>query len=246
MQDPKAGAVALTVSSSAKRYAPIAVLTGDLVRSSSLSSHDLARARAAVEKAGKDISTWTPKGVVGQVEFFRGDAWQLAVSEARLFLRAAIYVRATLRSENMPFDSRIGVGLGDFDQIDAERISLSTGEAFTISGRMLDALAGATGISVGLASPLDRRVRWVQPLTGLCSAIVDHWTERQADLVCRMLGPRKVAQTELAEQLDIAKQTVSKALAAADFAPLNAAIEYVETIDWPVEASRKGVRFVKI
>lgn len=233
-------------SANAKRKTVIAVLTGDLVRSSSLNAHELARARAAVEHAGEEIATWSERGVLAAVEFFRGDAWQLAIAEPRFFLRAAIYVRARLRTENIQFDSRIGVGLGSFDQIDSKRTSLSTGEAFTISGRMLDALAGSAGIGVGLAPPLDHRVAWAQPLSGLCSAVVDHWTERQADLVCRMLGARKLAQIELAEQLDIAKQTVSKALAAADFAPLSAAIQFVEAVDWPLEASKKGVRFIKI
>jgi hypothetical protein len=246
VQIPESRTGILMTKSNPKRGSPIAVLTGDLVRSSSLTPHELARARAAVHHAGDDIAPWSPNGVLAPVEFFRGDAWQVAIAEPRFFLRAAIYVRARLRSENQQFDSRIGVGLGNFDQIDAKRTSLSTGDAFTISGRMLDALAGAAGIGVGLAPPLDRRVGWTQPLCGLCSAVVNHWTERQAELVCRMLGPRKVAQIELAEQLDIAKQTVSKALAAADFAPLSAAIQFVEKVNWAMEASRKGVRFVKI
>lgn len=230
----------------AKNRRVVGVLTGDLVRSSSLNAVDLARARAAVEGAGEDIAGWRAGAVVGSVEFFRGDAWQLALGNAELFLRAAIFVRARLRAANMNFDSRIGVGLGACDELNQHRVSLSTGEAFTISGRTLDSLTGVTGIAVDVPKRVAHRLGWVAPFAGLCSALVDRWTERQAELVCRMLLDTSVPQKELAIQLQVTPQAVSKHLGAADFNSLAAAITYVEKVDWRSELTRKGVRFVKI
>ena len=229
-----------------KKKPVIGVLTGDLVQSSQLSAQDLARARSAVESAGEAIAQWAPKAVVGQVEFFRGDAWQMALGNAGLFLRAAIFVRAKLRSENIVFDSRIGIGLGSYDDLDPKRVSLSTGEAFTISGRTLDSLMAATGIAVGVPDRANRRLGWIDPFAGLCSSLVDRWTGRQAEIVCRVLVEGDLPQRELAHKLQVSQQLVSKQLNAADFSSLVKAIEYVEKFDWRSEVSRKEVRFVAI
>jgi hypothetical protein len=227
-----------------KRGKAIAVLTGDLVRSSDLSVADLARARSALEHAAQHIAGWKTKPVVGPVEFFRGDAWQLALGVPGLFLRASILVRARLRAEDARFDTRIGVGLGGYDELNLDRTSLSTGEAFTISGSALDGLAGGSGISVDVPDGVRDRFGWVRPMAGLCSAIADQWTEKQALLVARMLESRDVQQTNVAAQLQVTRQSVSKQLLAADFGALNEAVDYVESVDWSREFSRVRYRAI--
>jgi hypothetical protein len=227
-----------------KRSAAYAVLTGDLVKSTSLTPAMLTDARDVVTDATAEIARWSEGSVAARVEFFRGDAWQFALGDARFFLRAAVYVRARLRAANSNFDTRIGIGLGKVEHIDPVRTSLSSGEAFVISGRTLDAIGGASGLAVGLADRFERRLAWIDPMAGLCSALVDHWTERQAELVGRMLVPERVSQLDLATSFQITKQTVSKALAAADYSALLAAIEHAEQIDWVAEMRRRTVEFI--
>jgi hypothetical protein len=229
---------------SGPRAKVIAVLTGDLIRSSDLSAADLARARNALALAVQQTGEWVNNPVAGPVEFFRGDAWQLALGIPGLFLRASILVRARLRAEDARFDTRIGVGLGGYDVLDQNRTSLSTGEAFTISGSALDSLAGGSGISVGLPDRLREHLGWAAPMAGLCSAIADQWTEKQALLVAHMLESRDGKQTNLAAQLQVTRQSVSKQLLAADFGALNAAVDYVEKVDWSREFGRVRYRFI--
>lgn len=219
-----------------------AVLTGDLVRSTDLPQDHLLRARAVVSEAGADIATWSPRAVAAPVEFFRGDAWQLALRDARFFLRAAIYVRAKLRASDIRFDSRVGVGLGRAEQIDAVRTSLSTGEAFLLSGRTLD--KSGTSLAIGFPEALAKELGWLDPLADLCSALADRWTERQSEIVCRMLMPLKVRQNALAADLKIKPQTVQKALAGADYRALASAIDYVEEIDWERLFNRPRVQLI--
>lgn len=224
----------------------IAVLTGDLVRSSNLSAAEVARARAALDRANQQISSWDYHLLAGKVDFFRGDSWQIALGDIRYFLRAAVLVRGHLRSEGIDFDTRISIGIGGADEINSDRTSLSLGEAFTISGRSLDGMTGAGGIIAEVPAWAEAGWGWLKPITVLCSALVDQWTERQADLVVRMLSrPAGIQQIELASELAIAKQTLSKALAAADFAALSAAIDYVETSHWPRQLTFRHIQVMK-
>lgn len=219
-----------------------AVLTGDLVRSTDLAPDHLLRARTVLSEAGADIAAWSPRAVAAPVEFFRGDSWQFALGDAQFFLRASLYVRAKLRAADILFDSRIGVGLGRAEQIDTVRTSLSTGEAFLISGRTLD--KSGANLSIGVPETLAKELGWLDPMAGLCSAIADRWTERQSQILCRMLTPSKVTQQALAANLKVTPQTVQKALAGADYRALASAIDYVEAIEWEALFNRPRVQFI--
>ena len=81
-----------------------AVLTGDLVGSSDLTAHELDTLRQSLTEAVAKIRGWREGLVVGDVEFYRGDAWQLLITDPKLFLRVALYLRATLRQEGHAVD----------------------------------------------------------------------------------------------------------------------------------------------
>lgn len=145
-----------------------AVLTGDLVRSSALSDDAMARAREIVlatvaEVAGlgwdaMSTNTSAPGGSeeagtaplalgrrpvrAGSAEFFRGDSWQCLLVEPRWALRVAVLVRVTLLS-TLKVDTRVSIGIGAVETVSPDRISLSRGEAFTLSGEGLDRKMGA-------------------------------------------------------------------------------------------------------
>jgi len=210
----------------------VAVLTGDLVGSTGLLVRDLERARSVVIEAVAEMARWPDGGILAGAEFFRGDSWQVLLGEPRHFLRAALYVRASLRREGRDLDTRIGVGIGAVEKIDLNRVSLSIGEAFTASGRALDGMSGDLGVTVSIPDHASEALGWIRPMAALCSAATNHWSERQAEIVSRMLtlpGPR---QMDVAAMLAVSRQQVSKSLAAVDFDAVLAAISYVEHIDW--------------
>lgn len=220
-----------------------AVLTGDLVRSTRLTSEKLDQARATVQQTVEDISCWAPSLVVAPAEFFRGDSWQFVLGDARYFLRAAVYLRTMLRQADKEWDTRIGIGLGTFDKLDKERTSLSTGEAFILSGHQLDGISGLAGFSVGLPEKLSR-LGWVNPMAALCSALVDQWSQRQAEIFRSMLLPKPPSQVELALDRHVTKQAISKALTTGGYAALLSSLQWIEQIDWAEQARRPTVRFI--
>jgi len=205
------------------------VLTGDLIRSTHLSDAGLNDARQTALSAATQLSTWE-KGLLGaQPEFFRGDSWQVLLMRPGFFLRAAILMRAKLRSANDAWDTRIAVGIGEVSRIDRNRTSLSSGEAFLLSGQALDRMGVNTRLVVATPNGLWRTL---DPLAQMCSAIMDDWTSKQAEIASLALAPAPSMQSEIAERLGISQQAVSKALSAAKVGAVLRACSVVEGLSW--------------
>lgn len=205
-----------------------AVLTGDLVGSSRLSPGSLQGARQTFEAASAEIAGWAPKLVASTPDFFRGDSWQLLLTRPGFSLRAAFYLRACLKAGDPDWDTRIAIGLGEVAKIDTSRTSLSSGEAFLLSGHALDAMGTATNITVaGRASDA------LDVLARICSGMADDWSQKQAQAACLALAPDAPTQAEMAERLGVTQQAVSKALASAKISAFLQAAQYCEALTWP-------------
>ncbi len=123
-----------------KRYA---VLTGDIVNSSKLTSDQSSKAMQWLRDAVEKFKTLYPNSIIGELDTFRHDSWQMLMADPSLSLRAAVYLRVSLKRhslKNVLYDSRISIGVGDVEAIAESRISDSRGPAFTISGKSLDAM----------------------------------------------------------------------------------------------------------
>ena len=215
-----------------------AVLTGDLIKSSALNDASMAEARRRLAQAVQDIANWGPGLVEGNLDIFRGDSWQLLLKKPAFCLRAAILLRAALREGGEGWDTRIAIGAGRVEQVDKTRISLSTGEAFTLSGRALDAMGSSANMVIALSERLQRYVG-LEPLTLVCGSVIDDWTARQAEVARLALDPRAPSQMAIASRLGVTQQAVSKALASAKLPALLKAIYYCEQLKW-----QEGARWV--
>ena len=211
----------------------VAVLTGDIIGSSRLSAERLSRARAVVLEGARQFHSRSRRSVVGKPEFFRGDAWQLLLKEPRRALRAALYIRALLSSET-GVGTRISIGVGNVDVIDRSRISLSTGEAFTLSGHALDQMTGYFDLSGALPERAGPLVGWFPAILHLSSGLVRHWTRRQAEIVSLALLLDNPIHERIATTLSppVSKQTVSESLAGAGWRTLLEALRAFEATDW--------------
>jgi hypothetical protein len=205
-----------------------AVLTGDLVKSRALTTHQLRDVRALTSQAASEILQQFPDAEGGALEFFRGDSWQLLLRDPRLFLRTAIYIKARLRTLHKNYRTRIAIGIGPVEFVDQHRVSLSHGEAFVRSGHALDELTGA-GLRVALAPEWHQELGYLDPLAILCNAIAESWSERQAEMICLLLSQESPSQREIAERLQVTPQAVSKSLATSKFPAVSAAIDWVES-----------------
>lgn len=221
-----------------------AVLTGDIVGSTGLGAAGLAEARRVFFDAVASLRAASPELVVGDAEFFRGDSWQILLSDPQSFLRAALVLRAALRRASRDYDTRIGVGFGQVERIEPERISTSIGDAFTASGTQLDAMSDGIGVTVAVPHGSMGPLGWLVPLCALCSAMVNSWSERQSDIAVRMLATQAPRQSDIATEIDVSKQMISKTLASIDFPAILSAVEWVEGGKWTRHLRPPAVRFV--
>ena len=160
----------------------IAVLTGDVVRSSRLDHDRLRRLLRRVEAGLAAFAGVHPVRPCGGVDVFRGDSWQLAVEDARYALRLAVYLRA-IAIQSAVADMRIAIGIGGYDELVPVEISRSTGEAFTLSGQALDGL-GKRRLALAAADPASGLL---DAVTVLVDALIGTWSSKQAGAVRLMI-----------------------------------------------------------
>ncbi len=210
-----------------------AVLTGDIVASRQLSAERLERARRLIAGGAAQFRRRQPRALCGVPEVFRGDAWQLLLREPRWALRVALLMRALLLARN-DVRTRISIGIGGVDVINRRRISVSTGEAFMLSGHALDHITGyfdLTGALPDRAAPL---AGWFPAMLHLCSGLIRPWTRRQAEIVSFALLLDNPTHESIAGTLRprVSKQSVTESLAAARWRPLLEGIRVFEETDW--------------
>jgi hypothetical protein len=156
-----------------------AVLTGDLVKSSRLTSADSKSAMERLKKIAREFDQQHPNSVVGRMDTFRHDSWQLLIEQQALAIRLAVFLRAALKMKsdaNTKYDTRISIGFGKVELISKRRVSDSRGPAFTNSGKGLDAMDGQR---LSLITGDDEFVLWRGLNSGiipLLDCIVCDWT----------------------------------------------------------------------
>lgn len=210
-----------------------AVLTGDIIKSTALSQNDLEGVRAGVLNAVDEVKGWKRGLVKGKAEFFRGDTWQLLLTNPAIALRVGVFLRASLLAAGKA-DSRIAVGLGKVEKVSPSRVSLSTGEAFILSGHGLDRMTQYSRMTISVPKSAGAMSEWLPVVGHLCDALIGRWTERQAQIVCIAVNPREPKQEDIAEMLapPISRQAVTKALDGADWNSVRATIRQFEATDW--------------
>ena len=210
-----------------------AVLTGDVVGSTELSAERIEQVRGEIEDGVRVIAGWQAGLVAGGPEFFRGDAWQLALADPRMFLRASVYLRARLLALKPQADTRIAIGLGSINRIETQ-VSHSTGSAFTFSGRTLDDMKSWRLFAADVNASRDDAVQWLSPLLSLCGAVVSRWKPKQATIASLALEPGNRTQKDIGDLLKMTQQGVSDAMVAAEFKAVMDAILLLERLPWDV------------
>ena len=215
-----------------------AVLTGDLVKSSKLSGDLSSEAMKWLRKASVDFTGLYPQSVIGKIDTFRHDSWQLLIGKPQLALRAAVFFRAALKkhsSGKIKYDTRIAVGIGTVEKIAASRISDSRGIAFSLSGKCLDTTRDmriAYQTSDDLRS-LHRSISRV--LVPLLDCVVSDWTPKESEAVWGAL--QGWTQEEIAEKSPInpktgksvTRQAISIALERAHWGTVEMTLQYIES-----------------
>ncbi|MBV1866572.1 MAG: MarR family transcriptional regulator [Marinosulfonomonas sp.] len=197
----------------------IAVLTGDLVRSTDLSQSNLERAMAALENGAADASIW--QGSDLQFSRHRGDGWQVALPDPTLALRTALFLRAALRAGGKSLSTRIAIAIGQGMAQQTGNLNTASGPVFVASGRALDGLKPPATMVFADQGTMGAVVR-------LADQISQGWTPAQAKAMHLALVPGKTTRQTMADTLGITRQGIDQALEAAGYGALSNAIDMIE------------------
>ncbi|KEZ76114.1 hypothetical protein [Salinisphaera hydrothermalis] len=183
----------------------VCVLTGDIVKSSALSTGALDAVMTALGEAASAIGEWPDEDGV-RYERFRGDGWQMLIERPAHALRACLFARAAVRWACDDAETRIGIGLGHVQA--GATLAESAGPAFELSGRGLESL-GVHQLWRIEGEPEALAVRALtQGLFAVCDERSRHWTSRQAEIFMWLAQPDAPLMAEVAEAMSVQPQTV--------------------------------------
>ena len=184
-----------------KKYA---VLTGDLVKSSR-------------DKDQRDLLLNITKNILRNLKYsekffdchvhtsniFRGDSFQIIITNSWQSLRLSLYIRSEFlrnRKPGIDIDTRMGVGIGTIESLDIKKIEESYGQAFQLSGEALDYMVRRKYEKyrrLRMLTPEDELNNILDPILACLDAISNRWTVEQAEaLSLRLIGN---TQTEMAK-----------------------------------------------
>ncbi len=186
----------------------IAIITGDIVDSTKLNLAERDIMINALQSIPEVLSSFDNVSI----EIFRGDSFQLKINKAEMAAKAAIAIRAWLKSQvelsgKDPLDARIAIGIGSSDY-QSETVSTSDGEAYRLSGRLLDKMQKSR-LEVSTPWPLVNEE--LRLSTAFVDDIITSWTQNQSKIMLLRLQTSK-SHLELAQMLDISRQMVDKSL----------------------------------
>lgn len=184
----------------------IAVITGDVINSSKANPRIwLKILTTELGKHGKDPRDW---------EMYRGDSFQLLISDPLHALSAAIIIKAAIKA--VPgLDVRMAIGIGEREHR-AAKISQSNGPAFVYSGEKFERLKkDRQNLAIKTNSPdFDEEMNLY---LRLCLIIMDNWTQNAAEVVKFSMENPEKSQQELGKLIGIQQNAVSGRLKRAHY-----------------------------
>lgn len=196
-----------------------AVLTGDLIDSQSVQNTNayIAQLKATLDQLAPIYDF--------KAEQFRGDGFQLTLSQPSRAFECAVVLRAGLIAsspDDARFDARIAIGIG------AAPSESNYGEAFVLSGQGLDRMKKSTlGVFSHARQLLDR----TELPTEFVASIIEGWTQVEAETYF-LHATQQSSQKDLASMLGKSRVTVHKALQRAN----------AELIDRYIERTRAWIQ----
>ncbi|MBL9051546.1 MAG: hypothetical protein JNK19_15655 [Tabrizicola sp.] len=190
----------------------VAILTGDLIRSTEASPEAVDSAMGVIRDCAARIGPRT------DFTRFRGDGWQLRLENPGDHLWACLLILARLRAQEGIPGCRIAVGIGAENPTDTRDLSTALGPAFTASGRALDQMKPDRLLALDGAG-IDAFRRLAYQVAG---ELVGRWTTGQAEALALKLDPdspadERLSNEAIARKLGITRQAVDARLKAADY-----------------------------
>lgn len=190
----------------------IAVLTGDIVRSTDLSDSMYEDLLYTLHNQLTLICNYHPSN---RFEVTRGDSFQVILHNPENSAKYALLIRTGLKSRNNSFDCRISIGIGHNSAI-RHSIGNSTGDAFTLSGRALDTMSSETLKISTLNSKFNEHFSL---LTKYIDQQILEMTKRQCAITYIVLKQTEaLTQGEIAQRLGANRVSINRSMKLANLA----------------------------
>lgn len=186
----------------------ISIITGDIVNSRSLNNQDLwlNPLKNLLSEWGSNPQQW---------EIFKGDYFQLEISDPLQSLRAALRIKALIRSleisdhqkRKSDIDVRIAIGIGEKEYV-SNRISESNGSAFVFSGEKYEMLKKEK-ITLAVKSGWEEFDKEINLYLKLAVSYMNKWSYSSAEIANTLLKNPHKTQAEIGQQLGIEQNSVS-------------------------------------
>jgi hypothetical protein len=220
----------------------LGIITADIVASSKLPpamrEELYTELKACMQSLKK--SRW-----IANFEMFRGDSLQCVAAHKEQCLRVALMVRAFMKSYiaaeekelykrkgnttkgyfQADQDIRLSIAIGPVDFYNQKNLAQSDGEAFRLSGEGLDALKGAA-YRMSFKSKDSNLTEWMEPTIMLLDAVLQKWTNNQAEAVLYKLKGRR--EEEISKALGITQSAVNQRLKTSQWFAIEKLLHYFE------------------
>ncbi|GHC20901.1 helix-turn-helix domain-containing protein [Aidingimonas halophila] len=199
---------------------PIAVLTGDVIQSRKIP--DSRRLFDVLDT----ILAQLAERYDGKGERYRGDGFQLAITQPERGLTAAIMLRAALiqhSDDAQRWDARVAIAIGRSQWSDQQPVSEANDDPFIRSGQTLDEMNAHLGLSLPAGQDNDCLVL----LTRFADEMIDDWSPHSAETVLLTLQHNE-SQQAMAKRIGISQPGVHKRLRRARWPLLSDYLAFME------------------
>ncbi|MEQ8846375.1 hypothetical protein [Botrimarina sp.] len=193
-----------------------AVVTGDVIDSSSLEATQRRRLPELIHEISQSLTEWFGEQRLTPVSIFGGDSWRILLATPADALRVALFLRASLLASDLNIDSRLAIAVAGVDFVPhGVDIEAADGEAFRLSGRLLDEDNRTAGEIRFGAAQSDLTTRWRLPLRLLDALVRSTWNEKRAAAVCGALRGWTRQHTGETWSPPVSRQTIDRHLSEA-------------------------------
>lgn len=201
---------------------PVAVITGDIVRSTELAEKDFNKVQANLKQALETICKLSD----GFYEKFRGDSFQLYVKQGSQALKYATLIRLALYYQSPHVEVRQSIGVGKIQKVTAELNSIR-GKAFELSGRGLDKM---TNQRLSLEIDTNESINCVNLLVQHLDTLLSNLTKDQAWLLHAFLLHEKSTHKELAALVGKSRVNTTQILNASHYRLVGETLAFVSNV----------------
>lgn len=206
-----------------------AVLTGDIIGSTSDRTPGLEGIQDVLRDLNGDLGSKFSDTLIGSLDIFRGDSWQIGLRQPRSALRVATYIRTFLISR-LGVDTRIAIAIDTVERIVDGEISQSSGAAFVASGRHLDKHLGSAGFGLASGPVSSKHEPWMAVMLALYDDLISELSSAQAEAVLILLVNERLSQAELGQRLGISQEAARKRLKSAHWPNIHSVIDLFEQV----------------